>query len=271
MAKQTISLLPPGSGPAKGTGKTLTLRIEHDLCYGREHEVVDAVRYMCGLAPAKIIVDLVGAKIVDSSGLRALLICQRLCGDTGIEFGLANICDCVARSIRLSGLSEVFGLPRLDVTADQHRPGVRLGAAVWRTYEHVAASNPAVISVLRDRAIAAAAEAGADPKELCDILIAVGEALTNAFRHGSPRKGVSKIELRCMSCSAAFVVEIQDEGAPFDPNATPAPDPKKLKDHGMGIHLMRQAMDVVNFSCGNPGNIVRMVKWLSGSRFAASI
>lgn len=97
---------------------------------------------------------------------------------------------------------------------------------------------------------------------MCDIKIAVGEALTNAYRHGSPKKGVSRIEVRCMTCSAAFVVEIQDEGPSFNPDDTPDPDPRKLKDHGMGIYLMREAMDVVEFSSTGSGNVVRMVKWL---------
>ncbi len=97
---------------------------------------------------------------------------------------------------------------------------------------------------------------------LCDVQIAVGEALTNAYKHGSPRKGVSQIQMRCMSCPAAIVFEVQDEGSPFDPNGTCLPEPHKMRDHGIVIYLMREAMDVVEFESDCPGNRVRMIKWL---------
>ncbi len=123
-----------------------------------------------------------------------------------------------------------------------------------KTYEYVVASESSMISVLRNKACDAAIEAGAHGDDLCDIQIAVGEALTNAYRHGSPNKDINKIAMRCIICSNAYVVEIEDEGEPFDPHSTSEPDPKMLRDHGMGIYLMRQAMDEVEFTIGAPGN-----------------
>ncbi|MCL5105008.1 MAG: ATP-binding protein [Armatimonadetes bacterium] len=132
----------------------------------------------------------------------------------------------------------------------------------WGIEEHQAASDPSVIAVLRNVVNDTAREAGAGPDDICDIQIAVGEALANAYRHGSPVKGESRITLRCMVCAQAVIVEIEDEGAPFCPDSISEPDPNELRDHGMGIYLMRQAMDVVQFFCNCPGNRVRMVKWL---------
>lgn len=260
MGNSVVSLPELGNGVR---AKSLTLRIERDLCYECAHDVVAAVRHLIARPTDEIVVELGSVNMVDSSGLRALLTSQAMCEEAGVRFRLTKISDCVDRIIRLSGLGHLLGLPEMDHAAYSHRPGVCLGPAVWKTYEHVAASNPALISVLRDKITSAADAAGADGDALCDIKIAAGEALTNAYRHGSPDKGVSKIEVRCMTCSAAFVVEVEDEGAPFDPNATPEPDPKKLQDNGMGIFLMREAMDVVEFSSSGSGNTVRMVKWLS--------
>lgn len=243
--------------------KSLTLRIERDLCYESAHEVVAAVNYLMARPTDEIVVELRGVNMVDSSGLRALLTCQSVCEAAGIGFRLTNMSDCVDRIIRLSGLGHLLGLSEPEHTIYSHRNGVCLGPVAWKNYDYVAASNPALIGTLRDRITAAAEAAGADGDALCDIKIAVGEALTNAYRHGSPEKGVNTIEVRCMTCSSAFVVEIQDEGAPFDPDATPEPDPRKLKDHGMGIFLMRQAMDAVEFSTNDQGSLVRMVKWLT--------
>ncbi|MGC8862163.1 MAG: ATP-binding protein [Armatimonadota bacterium] len=135
-------------------------------------------------------------------------------------------------------------------------------AGGWKTREYDVVSDPAVVSTVRQKVMGAALEAGARGDTLCDIQIAVGEALSNAYKHGSPHKGVSRIKVRCMSCRGALVVEVQDEGSPFDPDCTSAPHPHTMRDHGLGIYLMREAMDVVEFQCNCPGNRVRMIKWL---------
>jgi serine/threonine-protein kinase RsbW len=133
----------------------------------------------------------------------------------------------------------------------------------WNVREYQSVSDPSMVAVLRGRVMDAATDAGAAGDTFCDIQIAVGEALINAYRHGSPNKGVDKIKLRCMTCSRAIVIEIEDEGKPFDPDAVREPNPSNLRDHGMGIFLMRRAMDVVEFCTNCPGNRVRMIKWLN--------
>lgn len=264
MGESVVSLPVLDDAARSGEAGKLTLRIERDLCYECAHEVVAAVRYLIARCPAEIVVEIGKVNSVDSSGLRALVSSHNLCERAGIEFRLDKMSDCVVRIVQMSGLSRFFGLPEPEAPAGISRDGVCLGPAIWKTQEHVATSEASLIAVLRERITKAAEEAGADREALCDIKIAIGEALTNAYRHGSPVKGVSTIQVRCMTCSAAFVVEIEDEGAPFDPSHTPEPDPRLLKDHGMGIYLMRKAMDVVEFKFNCPGNRVRMVKWLTG-------
>lgn len=264
MAESVVSLPKLDDTGLSGQGQTLTLRIERDLCYECAHEVVAAVQYLAQRSPSEIVVEIGKVNSVDSSGLRALLAGRNLCAQAGVGFRLDKISDCVIRIVEMSGLSRLLGLPEPDFSKKIVRDGLCLGPAVWKTYEHVAASDPSLIAVLRERITIAAEDAGADSETLCDIKIAVGEALTNAYRHGSPRKGVNKIQVRCMTCTSAVVVEIEDEGTPFDPNRTPEPDPSKLKDHGMGLYLMRQAMDIVEFRFNCPGNRIRMVRWLTG-------
>lgn len=255
--------LPELTGETRtGEARSLTLRIERDLCYERAHEVVAAVEYLLARSPSEIVVEIGNVNTIDSSGLRALVTAGDLCKRAGVDFRLDKMPEVVARIVRISGLGELLGVDEPDVAQAAQRGGVKLGSTTWKTWEHVAASDPALIAVLRDKVTAAAEQAGARGDTLCDIKIAVGEALSNAYRHGSPAKGLSKIVVRCMTCAAAVVVEIEDEGEPFEPDSTPEPDPRRPRDHGMGIYLMRQAMDVVEFESNCPGNRVRIVKWL---------
>lgn len=248
----------------ENAGAPALLRLTGNLCYESAREVVHAVSESLAKNTGGVEMDLSAVEILDSSGVRALLQCRRLCLQASVGFRLGSISGNVARVMSMSGFSDVFGLPRIDmdlVRAEEPCGDIE-EITGWKVFEHVATSDPAVISILRDKVTEAAVGAGACGNVLCDIQIAVGEALTNAYRHGSPNKGMSKICLRYMLCQRAIVVEVQDEGKPFDPNAVPIPNPDHLREHGMGIYLMRQAMDHVEFISGCPGNRVRMVKWL---------
>lgn len=95
--------------------------------------------------------------------------------------------------------------------------------------------------------------------EIADIEIAVGEACTNAMKHGSPRGEADEIRLRCMVNAQNLVVEISDCGYGFDPNSVSLPIAEKLSEGGMGVFLMRALMDSVEFEFER-GTTVRLTK-----------
>lgn len=245
--------------------KALALVISRDLCYENAADVIHAVASSLLKQPCEIRLDMSRVNLIDSSGLRALLQSRKLCEESNVRFSLICVCGAVERVIAMSGFAGIFGLRQIEQDTCRHEAGgsVLPESEAWKVLECQSISDPSIVSVLRGRVMDAAADAGASGDIFCDIQIAVGEALTNAFRHGSPNKGVDKIKLRCMTCSRAIVIEIEDEGDPFDPDAVCEPNPSSLRDHGMGIFLMRRAMDVVEFRTGCPGNRVRMIKWLN--------
>ena len=242
----------------------VVLTAGNTLCYENAEGLLKSARNVLSRRPEKLTLDLGEVDMIDSSGLRALLLIHKSCDETGAEMRLGSVSNCVARIISMSRLGHVFGLNdlRWDTRPTEPAPPIDLEGAQWKIHEYAATSDAHIIAGLRERAVEAAIEAGAAGDTLCDIRIAVGEALTNAYKHGSPSKGVNQIQLRCMSCPSAVVIEIQDEGEPFDPNGLREHDPSKMRDHGMGVYLMREAMDLVEFQHNCPGNRVRMVKWL---------
>lgn len=237
------------------------LRIAGDINYENAHRVVELVKKHLGEGAECMTLDMREVEMIDSSGLKSLLQAKRLCEEADVCFKLTSVSDSVTRIIAMSGFGPMFGIISEDISVERLGRQLPADETGWKTYERQAISDPYVISVLRRVVLNAAEEAGASRDIVCDVQIAVGEALTNAYRHGSPVKGESKIYLKCMACPQALVVEIRDEGAPFDPDSVSIPDPNLLRDHGMGIYLMRQAMDVVEFQSNCPGNKVRMIKW----------
>jgi len=239
-----------------------SLRFSGEINYENAHQLLDSVRELVGNSHKSVTLDLSEVEMIDSSGLRALLQSKRLADEAQVEFRLALVSHAVARIIAVSGFAPMFGLAPVDVFLHRLDHPLPAPDTCWRIHERECISDPYVISVLRKVVLDALEEVGASHDTMCDVQIAVGEALTNAYRHGSPVKGESRIGLKCSVCDKVIVIEIQDEGEPFDPDAVAAPDPSLMCDHGMGIYLMRHAMDVVEFACNCPGNRVSMLKWL---------
>jgi serine/threonine-protein kinase RsbW len=94
------------------------------------------------------------------------------------------------------------------------------------------------------------------------ICLAVGEAASNAVRHGCRGNEELKVGVECSTDGRSLVVEIRDPGSGFDPEAVPAPFEGELREGGMGIHFMRLMMDEVAYDFGE-GTKVRLMKRLA--------
>jgi serine/threonine-protein kinase RsbW len=81
-----------------------------------------------------------------------------------------------------------------------------------------------------------------------DLVQAVDEAVTNIIVHGY-RGGPGTIELGAELIGDDIVITLQDRAPTFDPMTVPPPDlmipPHRRRPGGMGIHLIRVAMDSV--------------------------
>ena len=112
---------------------------------------------------------------------------------------------------------------------------------------------------------AAAINSGLSSGAADDVELAVDEAVTNVIEHGYQGNGNGLITVTCGRHSREFIVEIRDDGEPFDSSAYR--DPKtsgSLSERsigGLGLHFMRKLMDRVEFHHGHGGgNLTIMVK-----------
>lgn len=96
-------------------------------------------------------------------------------------------------------------------------------------------------------------------EEIQDIMLAVGEAGSNAVRHGCASENCS-IGVHLERHPEYMRVRISDKGPGFDLSSVPTPAFGSLSEGGRGIMFMRILMDRVNFSFNNPGTSVDMVK-----------
>ena len=107
--------------------------------------------------------------------------------------------------------------------------------------------------------------AGLDEECTFEVQMAVDEACTNSIQHAYRGHNTGELRVCCFREGDDFVVEITDFGAPFDPQSIPAPDVtgplEERSIGGLGVYLMRQLMDSVQFRADpQSGNVVVMRK-----------
>ena len=127
---------------------------------------------------------------------------------------------------------------------------------------HVAAEleNLAVVR----RFVQEAAEVlSVEPSAIDDVVLAVDEAVTNIVTHGY-RGRQGGVDIDVTQDGDSLVVRLQDNAPAFDLAAVPLPDialPLEQRPlGGMGVYLMRQAVDEVIYRALPRGNELTLIK-----------
>ncbi len=103
------------------------------------------------------------------------------------------------------------------------------------------------------------------PTEAANALyVCVDEVVSNAIAHGYPGVARGEIAVRIRRRPDSVVLEIEDDGAPFDPLQAVPPDLTLPLDQrpigGLGIHLIRNLTDQVSYVRRNGRNLLKLVK-----------
>ena len=112
--------------------------------------------------------------------------------------------------------------------------------------------DPQQGSAVRSSIAAFGRAAGITEDELCDLLIAVGEALANAIEHSGTKE---PIEVSAWLSGRDLVAKIVDRGAGFvprDPVFASLPPGEVLAERGRGLFIMAGFSDGITVESG-PG------------------
>jgi serine/threonine-protein kinase RsbW len=106
-------------------------------------------------------------------------------------------------------------------------------------------------------------KAAIDPAVRFELKLAVEEACTNVIEHAY--RGVGGELTVCLeACGPDVQITVTDHGQPFDPGEVAMPDLSlPLEERpigGLGLFLMQQLMDEVEFVFSEDGNRLCMVK-----------
>jgi anti-sigma regulatory factor (Ser/Thr protein kinase) len=130
-------------------------------------------------------------------------------------------------------------------------------AAEW-LHEFSFPAGLAEIPTARRRVATLAEACGLSGPELFDLLLAVGEALANAVKHGSPHREADRVSVRVGLQDGGVAVEVRDQGPGF--GASRLGHPEVLESCGRGIPFMRALVDELRFDCRPGGTSVVLRK-----------
>lgn len=132
--------------------------------------------------------------------------------------------------------------------------------------EIVVPNEPSRVSEIRRFVAAFLADLRAPVEVSSEILLAVGEAAGNAYRHGRREQGRSEIRVRCEYDRPEFIVEVADDGPGFDRAEVAARGtPDLFAQGGRGLFLMRELMDSVVIDASHEGTSVLLRRELPSS------
>jgi anti-sigma regulatory factor (Ser/Thr protein kinase) len=103
-----------------------------------------------------------------------------------------------------------------------------------------------------------------DPQVLGDLDLALEEVLANIISYGYADDREHQITVSLEARTGEIRVHVEDDGRPFDPLEAPEPDTTRPLDErpvgGLGIHLVRQLMDGLEYRRQGDRNHLTMRK-----------
>ncbi len=211
-----------------------------------------------------MVLDLTSVTYADSSALGLLVWIDHKLAPTGGKLVLVGANRDVTRVLELSGLVGVAPSISASPTVSSALEGLEMRVEERPELWRCTVTLPARIEELssaRQEVVEALEPLRLPEATLFDIKVAVGEALANAVRHGSPHGEADEVGVDVAGFDDRVVIRVRDTGCGFSGEASCTGD--VYASGGRGVMFMRALMDRVDFDVGDGGGTtVTLVKHL---------
>jgi anti-sigma regulatory factor (Ser/Thr protein kinase) len=132
------------------------------------------------------------------------------------------------------------------------------------TTELVIRNDIAQLAVLSEAMERIGVGHGIAPKPLIQLQVALDEMVSNVIKYAWPEGGSHEIRVRIAVGNGQVEVEISDDGRAFDPLHAPAPQPPppgwRPQPGGVGVHMVKQLMERIEYVRTDGRNCLTMTK-----------
>ncbi len=237
-------------------GNPAIIELHGEIDFAHADQIRVAARQVVSSGQSELYVDCAGVEFLDSSGIAALIDAAKTAQAVGGSVHLIYVPEQVAHVFYIAGLESLFVI---DKTEENRRTEYEYQSPGPQRSTFSVSARPEVVADVRRQVALLARKLPFTDQDIEDIKLAVGEATSNAIRHGSPLGECNRITIRCEQIGDAFVVEICDEGPGFDLESKTCKSPDQFAECGRGLFFMKQLMDRVS-ARNAPGAVVRLEK-----------
>lgn len=241
---------------ADRTQPSLVVRGRAD--YANIASIISAIEQFIGECDRCISLDLSGVDGIDTAAVEGLASAasrfrqqDKRLRLTGASASVRNLLDRLLLTELFCTQPECAGQHSLDDAC--------ISPKAWEIDVFSLPCSMAHCQEARRRVDKVAASVGFGKPHRCDIMLAVGEAVANAIRHGAPEGGESQFTVSCIATPEKLCVSVSDSGSGFSPDDLPSVHQAAMMESGRGVHCINAAMDDVSFHF-EAGTTVRMVK-----------
>jgi anti-anti-sigma factor len=201
-----------------------TLRAATAGCTGALHLALDGLTY------------------IDSTGIRTLAKAALEANKTGCQLSIVSMTSHLDRLLSVAGLKELFAK-----CAAVPPPNAEIAhlSSTAHVCSFEAPRDTSACRAVREQVCNFARDCGFCGVVLEDIRLAIGEAVSNAIRHGAVCN--ESIVVQCRNSADRLIVKLRYASAEFDPGSVPVPTYSTASEGGMGIHFMKLVMDRVHY------------------------
>lgn len=244
--------------------RTCILRLEGELDLGVVPEVRECLDGVLDGGCENVVLDFAEVVYADSSALGLLVWLDHRLAPSGGKVVLAGANRDVSRVLELSGLVGVAPCIATSSSVSIALEGLTLAPAPAELKWTESFSVPARVESLartRNQVCEMLAPLGMAEASLFDLKVAIGEALANAVRHGSPGGERDDVEIEVSVYDDRVVITVKDRGDGFA--GEPSCGDDVYASSGRGVMFMRALMDQVGFgAAAGGGTVVTLVKHL---------
>lgn len=244
--------------------RVCVVRIEGEIDSSTAPDLEAALESAVNRGCINLVLDLAHVAYVDSSALGLIVWLNRMLGPKGGRLVLAGATRNVSRILEVSGLIGAAVTVSAAPDAGDALAGLMLTESpqppLWsRSIELPAQSSS--LSGMRSEVCEMLEPLNISEQTEFDIRVAVGEALSNAIRHGSPGGEGDIVSISVTAHADRVVLVVSDKGYGFDGQLDRNGDPYAAS--GRGVMFMRALMDHVDFvRLPEGGTAVTLVKHL---------
>ncbi|MHB1001934.1 MAG: anti-sigma factor antagonist [Armatimonadota bacterium] len=193
---------------------------------------------------------------LDSCGLQVLIDSALDAKKNGYNILIVSMTPQIAHILQMSDLTRLF-----EISGDVHDETPFVSERLVSASGVCTITVPAVKSACRDARNEVAnfvSDMGFSHEAVDDIKLAIGEALSNAVRHGASDD--DEINIQCSADNELIRITMRYPSMPFNPESVPVPDHTNPPEGGMGIHFMRIVMDSVCYRFENGFVVLELIK-----------